>query len=154
MLTNSFSQLLPQLKAFRLQSRPEYSQEELNVYRRQNASIIELFSTAEQCLGRLLSPTDQKVLYGFYDWLNMPIDLIKYLLEYCKERNHTQLRYIESVAVDWNNNGIKTVEQAQLKTLKNKNYFTILKRLGLGAAVIAPQHRSSLISGLMCTSFL
>ncbi len=100
--------------------------------------LNELFMMVEQNLGRPLSPTDQKILYGLYDWLNMPIDLIEYLFEYCLSRNHKQLSYIEKVAISWNDSEIKSVEEAKLQTIKNKDHFTILKRLGMTTAVITP----------------
>ncbi|OON91744.1 MAG: hypothetical protein ATN33_08690 [Epulopiscium sp. Nele67-Bin001] len=125
-------------KTFRLQMRPEYSQAELNIIREHNQSINELFLMAEQCLGKMLSPTDQKVIYGFYDWLNMPIDLIEYLFEYCLSNNHTQLKYIEKVATSWNDDDIKSVDEAKAQVIKNQDHYKILKSLGMSSAIVSP----------------
>lgn len=99
---------------------------------KQNEEIIQLLYIAEQYLGKTLSPTDiQRILY-FYDGLHFSADLVEYLIEYCVSRNHKSIRYIESVATAWAAEGITTVEMAKNSASRfNKDYFTILKFLGI-----------------------
>ncbi|OOO00743.1 MAG: hypothetical protein ATN35_00030 [Epulopiscium sp. Nele67-Bin004] len=128
-----------------IQNRPAYSQQELNIYRRNNSSITQLFNTAEECLGRLLSPTDQQILFGLYDWLHMPIDLIVYLLEYCtKDLDKRHTRYIEKVALSWKDKGIVDVERAKLEIVADHRYYEILKRAGISTQNISPAQREYL----------
>lgn len=109
------------------QSRPDYSTEEINVYIQDSPEVTKLFKSAEQHFGRLLTITDQKILFSFYDWLHMPFELIEFLLEHCKGKS---LHYIEKVAISWVDEGILTVEQAQERISQSKLYFKILSALG------------------------
>ena len=62
----------------------------------------------------------------------MSADLIEYLIEYCVGHNHKSIRYIEKVALAWAEEGITSVEEAkQSGSRYNKDYFSILKALGI-----------------------
>ena len=99
---------------------------------KQNEEIIQIIYIAEQYLGKTLSPTESQKLLFFYDGLGLSADLIEYLLEYCVSHNHKSIRYIEKVAIAWAEQGITTVDQAkQSNSRYNKEYFTILKALGI-----------------------
>lgn len=132
---------MPIGKAYLHQTRPNYSPQELNIYKSEDQSITKLFYIAEHYLGSLLTPTDQQILFGLYDWLHMPIDLIEYLIDFCvtnAEANSKKinLRYIEKVALAWVDEGIMSLEQARLKTTSDKNYFKILSELGLSSQTL------------------
>lgn len=99
---------------------------------KQNEDIIQLLYIAEQYLGKTLTPTEMQKILFFYDELKMSADLIEYLIEYCVSRNHKSIRYIETVAVAWTEEGIKTVAMAKdANSRYGKDYFTILKALGI-----------------------
>ena len=131
-------------RTFIQQTRPHYSADELNLYCQEHPSISNLFTVCEKHLGRLLSATDQQVLYGLYDWLNLPLDLIEYLVEYCTSNNHTHIRYIEKVALGWVDQGITTVESAKAQVALTKQYRTILKALGMTGETITKHQRKLL----------
>ena len=99
---------------------------------KQDETIVLLLYTAEQYLGKTLTPTEmQKILY-FYDELKMSPDLIEYLIEYCVSRNHKSIRYIETVALAWAKEGITTVQMAKDSSARyGKDYYTILKAMGI-----------------------
>lgn len=113
------------------QTRPNYSPTELTIYL-QDPEVQKLYKTSEKALGRLLSSSDQQILFGLYDWLHMPIDLIEYLLDYCATKGHTSMRYIEKTAIGWINDGITTLEHAKMRSQADKVYFKILSEVGLG----------------------
>jgi DnaD/phage-associated family protein len=71
------------------------------------------------------------LLMGFYDWLALPVNVIEVLLDYCVSNNKKNSRYLEKVAVDWADNGITDVEQAEayIKTF-NVDYRAVMKALG------------------------
>lgn len=131
-------------RTFIQQTRPHYSADELSLYCMEHKSISNLFTICEKYLGRLLSATDQQVLYGLYDWLNLPLDLIEYLVEYCSSNNHTHIRYIEKVALGWVDQGITTVESAKAQSSITKKYRTILKGLGMTGETITKHQRELL----------
>ena len=119
-------------------TRPEYSIDEINLYKNNSQDFTNLVRVAERYLGRLISFTDQKILYSFYDWLHMPFDLIEYLIEYCASMNRTGMHYIEKVALSWVDEGIMTLEQAKTKTAFDKRYFKILSALGASRSTLTP----------------
>ena len=118
-------------KPYLQQTRPNYSPSELTIYL-QDPQVQALYKMAERSLGRLLSSSDQQILFGLYDWLHMPIDLIEYLLDHCATRGHTSMRYIEKTAIAWVNEGILSLKQAKMKADMDKIYFKILSEVGLG----------------------
>lgn len=124
------------------QTRPEYRTEEINLYLQDSPDIGKLFKICEQYLGRMLTMTDQKVLYSLYDWLHMPFDLIEFLVEYCAMLGKTSIRYIESVAISWVDEGITSLVQAKEKVALDKRYFAVLKALGSSKSKVTPVEKS------------
>ncbi|MCL1787106.1 MAG: DnaD domain protein [Defluviitaleaceae bacterium] len=123
-------------------ARPQYTIDELTVYRQQSQDIARIFERAEQTLGKLLYYNDMNVLFSFHDWLRLPLDVIEYLLVYCADNGHRNLRYIEKCALDWADNGIDDLEKA-LQYVQNfdKNYRTILHYMGQNSGYPTPSHR-------------
>ena len=75
------------------EGRPQYTVQELSVFRSQSKDIERLFKKGEQALGKLLTYNDMNVLFGFHDWLRLPLDVIEYLLHYSTENGQRSLRY-------------------------------------------------------------
>ena len=91
-----------------------------------------LIFVAENYLGRPLSSSEQETLVYFLTDLDMDIDLVDYLLDYCISTNHTSFHYIQKVAVNWAEQGIRTVEQARREGSSIRTeYFDILRSLGI-----------------------
>ena len=101
--------------------------------------ISSVFFVAETYLGRLLTTTEQRTLLYFMTDLGMDADLIDFLLEYCVSKNHTSFHYIQKVAQNWYQDGIRTVEQARREGSLFKNeYFEIFRSLGIQCRVPTP----------------
>ena len=99
---------------------------------KQNEEIVQLLYIAEQYLGKTLSPSEIQKLLFFYDGLGFSTDLIEYLLEYCVSRSHKSIRYMETVALAWAQEGISTVAEAKKTNARySKDYYSILKALGI-----------------------
>ena len=91
-----------------------------------------LYFIAEQYLGKTLSHTDVETITYFYETLGMSADLIEYLVETCVENEHKNMNYIRKVAISWSDDGIKTVEEARLRSMNyNKNCYTVLNAFGI-----------------------
>ena len=131
-----------QPKTFNISLRPQYTVEELTFYQKQSADIAKLFSHGEQTLGKLLTYHDLNVLFGFYDWLRLPMEVILYLLTYCSDSGHRDLRYVEKAAIDWAERGINSVESAQdyIQTFDH-DFKAIMKALGHPSAFPSPSQR-------------
>ena len=61
----------------------------------------------------------------------MNIGLLEYLAEYCAQNGHTSVRYLETVALNWHEKGIRTAEEAQeYSTAYTKDAFAVMKAFG------------------------
>ncbi len=115
---------------------PDYSIDELNAYSEEE-EIKNLFKTAERAFSSMLDYSKMKLVFSLYDWLNMPTDVIEFLIKYCmKNGKGRNLRYIESVAIDWSERGIDSVEKAsELVKIFNNEYREIMKAFGVSVIV-------------------
>ncbi|MCL1883272.1 MAG: DnaD domain protein [Defluviitaleaceae bacterium] len=135
-------------------SRPQYTAQELACYRSDSRDVERLFSRAEKTLGKLLSYNDMTVIFGFHDWLRLPIEVIEYLLTYCEENEHRNLRYIEKCAMDWADNDIKDLETALLYVQNfDRNYREILRHMGQVSGYPTPTHRKFMNKWLYTWNF-
>lgn len=92
----------------------------------------ELLFVAEQYLGKTLSATDVDTITYFYETLNMSVDLIEYLIEYCVENGHKSMHYIQKVALSWNERHLTTVDEAKADTLTyNRTCYSVLNAFGI-----------------------
>ena len=99
---------------------------------KQNEEIVQLLYIAEQYMGKTLSPSEIQKLLFFYDGLGFSADLIEYLLEYCVSRSHKSIRYMETVALAWAEEGISTIAEAKKNNARySKDYYSILKSMGI-----------------------
>lgn len=118
---------------FRPTARPDYSPSELAMYLK-NDQIKELFQSAERKLGKSLSASDMSTLFGLYDWLGLPLDVIDLLLTYCVENGKRGMRYIEKTAIGWVEDGIDTPEKAaEHLLLRRKGSREIMRAFGQGS---------------------
>jgi len=102
----------PSVKTTTAPSAVNYKKSDINTYMRNNEGIKHMFLISEQLLAKTLTDTDRKILFSFYDYLSMPIEVIFTLLEYCISIGKTNMRYIEKVAYTWADKGINTLSKA------------------------------------------
>ena len=106
-----------------VQSRPQYSVQELEMIQSKSNEVNQLFFLTEKILGKTLNFNDLSVIFGLYDWLRIPLPVIEILLKYCEENNHRSTRYIEIVGIDWAEKEINTIDKAnEYINLFNKEY--------------------------------
>lgn len=131
-----------QNKTVVMEKRPNYSSEEICIYLEKSEKVKQLFLSAQDHLGKLLSQNDMNILFSFYDWLRLPMNVIEILLGYCVENGHRDLRYIERVAIDWADNGIDTPQKAmewiRQRDAYTKGYKKIMKAFGQGSRMPSP----------------
>ena len=96
-------------------SKPSYSIDELKAFKNRE-DTPQLIFVAEAYLKKQLSANDIRSILFYTDELNFSADLIDYLLQYCAGRGKTTFAYMDKVAIDWAENGIKSVEAAKLYT--------------------------------------
>lgn len=101
-----------------------------------NEEFHALLFSAGQYLAKTLTPTDADILAYIYEGLSFSEDMIEYLIELSASRGKSSLRYMEAIAIDWYNRGIKTLDAAKADSaefLKENNDAKFVKKaLGLG----------------------
>ena len=98
---------------------PEYRTSD--IVNRQDSVFADIVSEAQKALGHVLSTPDLKKLFGIYDYLKLPPDVIMLLLNYCVGASRGRdgmgrlpsMRFIEKEAYNWVNREILTHEQAE-----------------------------------------
>lgn len=93
--------------------RPSYSSAEIDAVMKNNNELASMFDNAETIIGHLLSGNDMELLYSFHDWLGLPCDVIVMMLTYAQKRGKTGKRYLETLAINWVDNGIDNYEKAE-----------------------------------------
>lgn len=118
---------------------PTYPPSELAVYLERSPELRNLFLNAQKLLGRLLTQRDMEQLFGFYDWLHLPIEVIDVLLQYCAEREQRNLAYMEKVAIAWAEAGIDTPEKALAHTDQfSSGYREVCRAFGIRDRGLTP----------------
>lgn len=100
---------------------PEYRAEDLVRRSRTDDRFAAILSEAQKVMGRALSSVDMKTLFGIYDYLGLPADVIMLLINHVAKRYHDRYgtsrrpgaRAIQKEAYFWANREILTVEQAE-----------------------------------------
>ena len=100
---------------------PEYSAEEISRRSAADATLQDVFAEAAQVLGHTLSAAELRVVFGIYDHLGMPPEVIVELLHYCAELNKWKYhgdrrltpRFLEQEAYAWANKEILTLDLAE-----------------------------------------
>ena len=117
-------------KVVRVERKPVYSPEELSLYQK-SPQIRQLFAAAQKFLGGNISFPNLSLLYSFYDYYRLPVDVIEYLMEYCTQSGNTNLRYMEKIVQDWADKDVRTLEAAQKQIQYFKEQYPVMKALGL-----------------------
>lgn len=107
----------------------------------------EMLDGVERLVGRLLSPKELQTYLDFAASYEFTPELIVLLVEYCTSKMKTDIRYIEKVALAWNEAGIRTLQDAQNYITKHedkwKQYRAILGYMGIKDGDIAkPQEEA------------
>ncbi len=93
-------------------------------------------------LGEPLGPAGSEVLGYLYETLGVSADLLEYLVEISVEAGHKSLHYIEKVALDWHERGIRTIQEAKEQAdFNRRQYYQVLKAFGLGRRGPAPEEK-------------
>jgi DnaD/phage-associated family protein len=112
------------------EKKADYSPMEIEAIASKDKQLMYLFKLTERLLAKPLTHGEMTMITWFYDWLKLPAEVIEVLLDYCIS-NNKGMRYIEKVAIDWENNGFTTAQEAEahLKMINNE-YRDIMKAFG------------------------
>ena len=95
---------------------------ELAALREGDADFRNLCGYLEGALGRILRRNDLEALCTVHYDLGLPCDVLMLMINYCRSRRRLNIREIERLSYDWNDNGINTYDRAveHLTALKEK----------------------------------
>ena len=116
---------------------PEYRARDILRRSMESKAFQELVEAVQKTLGRILSSADLKKLFGIYDELVLPPDVILELVQYCKEEYESRygagksvgFRFIADEAEVWFQQEIMTYEQAEQWLHERARRKSLLGRL-------------------------
>ncbi|MDR1589144.1 MAG: DnaD domain protein [Oscillospiraceae bacterium] len=121
---------------------PEYTAEDVRRGVNGSPAFRELVDEVQKALGKLLSSDDLARLYGMYDNLGLPPEVILHLVNYCMVCSRTRegaprmptMRYIEKAAYTWERAGVFSLERAEalIKELEARRSASAEIRAALG----------------------
>lgn len=138
------------------QELPEYEAKDVVRRSAEDPEFLGLLETVQSDLGRVLSTADVKKLFGIYDQLAMPPDMIALLVTHCKDEHESRyghektlgFAYIEKEAYAWFNREIVTYEQAEEwlaeKTRRKSVIGQIRRELGIQNRQLSPTEQKYL----------
>ena len=98
-----------------------------------NEDFVWVCNVVESYLERPMKPTEIQLITYLYGTLHFSRELILHLYDYCISIGKTACNYIQTVALSWHEQGIKTPEQAQNASVRYlASYNAVSKALGLG----------------------
>ena len=139
---------------------PQYTVNDVLRRSSEDGSFKAVLQEAERVLGRSLSSPDMKILFGIYDYLALPTEVIFVLLNYCTELYRQKygpgrlpsMRSIEKEAYSWANNEILTLEQAEEFIEESRSRRSraeeIKAALGIHGRELTPTERKYVFSWL------
>ncbi len=109
---------------------PQYTTGDIAGRAREDGGFQAVVEEAQHALGRMLSGNDLRILFGIYDYLGLPPEVILLLINHCVTRTREKqgpgrmpsMRTIEKEAFTWSNREIITLDRAEeyLDELKSR----------------------------------
>jgi len=138
--------LLRAEKPLESEEMPEYSAADVVSRACRDSTFEELVDAVQHALGRMLSTPDMKTLFGIYDHLGLPAEVIMLLVTHCTEtyrETHGEgrmptMRCIEKEAWYWAGQEIHSLEAAEEHIRYEKERKSLLFRT---AEVLQIRHR-------------
>lgn len=96
---------------------------------RTSGDLQTLFRMTEQQLGRPINHMEQRSLVWLHDYLGFQSDMILTVLGYCYSVDKSSIAYAERILIDWWNQGITTLQQAQSTIKQMEQSRTYLSRI-------------------------
>ena len=114
---------------------PQYTAKDIELRTKEDPQFAVIVSEAAKVMGHILSSADLKILFGIYDYLSLPTEVILVLLNYCselfyekyQESRRPTAKFIEKEAYQWERLEILSLEQAE-EHIKNEK----IRRSGVG----------------------
>lgn len=110
---------------------PVHSQEQVSRLA-DDEDFAQLLYIAQKYMNKVFTQRECQVFAYLYGELKITSELLEYLVEYCVQNGHTSIRYMETVALNWHQRGLATVEEAKAYCAGfSKDGFAVMKAFGL-----------------------
>lgn len=129
-------------EALQAEEMPQYTAGDIAGRAQQDGGFQAVVEEAQHALGRMLSGNDLRILFGIYDYLGLPPEVILLLINHCVSRTRERqgpgrmpsMRTIEKEAFTWSNREIVTLDRAEeyLDELKSRGERLSVLRHSLG----------------------
>ena len=140
---------------------PEYCAEDIVRRCEEDGAFAAIVAEAQKVLGHVLSSSDLKRLFGIYDYLALPPEVVLELLNYCvsiscspngEGRRRLSMNLVEKEAFAWVHKEIFTLEQAeeyiQKSQLRRGDIGRISEALGIRGRALTPSEQHYISSWL------
>lgn len=68
---------------------------------------------AQRILGNSYTSSDTSTIVWLLKWAGISPEVLVTIMQYCAKKNKPHLRYVQTVALDWLDDGINTIEQCE-----------------------------------------
>lgn len=90
----------------------------------ENTGLSYLMNEIQSALQKPLSSGDICTIYMLFDTYGLPPEIILMLVQYCVSMDKRNMSFIEKEGIIWSNDGIITIEQAEVKITELKNRYS------------------------------
>ncbi len=127
--------------------RRSYQPSELSALKAEHDDFSMFITAAEQYLGRPMSARDTDLFAYLYEGLGFSGDVLEFLVEYCVEIGHTNLAYMEKVALNWHKDGCRTLKEvkAAARSFEEVNAMeaAVKKAFGISGRILGTAEREA-----------
>ncbi len=129
---------------------PSYTGKEIERIIGARSGLSALLDTAQNMLGKVFTPSEAGVIVMMCDHLELEDEYILLLIEYCRSRGKSSIRYIEKTALTLFDDGIDSVAALDAYIKKREKTDTlesqIRKLYGMGERALTKKEREILTS--------
>ena len=132
---------------------PEFTSREIAARSRDDAEFRAVVLETQRVFGKMLTGADLKILYGLYDHLSLPAEVLLLLINHCVGEFRSEygegrlptLKRIEREGYVWSDEGILTLEMAETyikqKQTRRDSVSKISAALGIRGRILSPTER-------------
>ena len=125
----TFKQEQSSLQRIELTKAPAFTPKEIAKTVRGNEKADLLFKYCEKMFGRALKHNEQNTLMIIIEDACMPVEVAMLMIEYCFSIEKKSPAYMRSLALDWTEREINTIEKAEAHIMELKNLNSAQSRL-------------------------
>ena len=121
------------------------SRDDILLRSQEDPKIKWLLNQSQLVFGRSLKQNETQTLVWLYDDLGLDIDILFLILNHAKSVDKLKISFVQSLAVEWLEKGIDTVEAAdeELRAMATKNLAWSMVRSAFGLGLRKPTKKES-----------